>query len=79
MLHEYVFSVAMGEVQGYQLVFFALQGIAVGATLRWRPGRIVGIGVTFTINALTSVFFFASFQGLAPFYEDGLPTWLWGV
>ena len=78
-LHEYVFSVAVGGVQGYQLAFFSLQGIAVAATLRWRPGRIVGIGATFTINALTSVLFFASFQGLAPFYEDGPPTWLWGV
>ena len=36
-LHEYVFGIATGRVQGYQTAFFLLQGIAVAGTTRVRP------------------------------------------
>jgi len=78
ILHEYLFFVSLGSVQGFQLGFFSLQGAAVALTLRARPGRIVGIGGTFAFNALSSILFFASFHSLARFYDSGLPTWLWG-
>ncbi|MFC1575088.1 hypothetical protein ACFL5A_00375 [Gemmatimonadota bacterium] len=78
-LHEFVFFLAIGEIHGYQLAFFSLQGVAVAMTLRWTPHRMVGVGATFTFNALSSVLFFASIHGLMPLYEGGLPTWLWGV
>jgi hypothetical protein len=79
LLHEYVFSVAVGRVQGFQLAFFLMQGAAVVLTARVKPGRIIGVGTTFAFNALTSIMFFASVHGIAPFYEGGLPAWLWGA
>ena len=77
LLHEYLFTVAVGRVQGFQLAFFLVQGAAVALTLRAKPNRIVGVGATFTFNALTSILFFASVEGVLPFYVGGLPGWLW--
>ncbi len=77
LLHEYVFAAAVGSVQGFQLAFFLVQGAAVAVTLRVKPGHVIGVGFTFTFNALTSVLFFASVHGLAPFYSGGVPDWLW--
>src|SRR4030095_7897164 len=37
LVHEYVFGVSMGRVQGYQTVFFLLQGLGVAATARVHP------------------------------------------
>ena len=79
LLHEYVFSAGVGRVQGFQLAFFLMQGVAVVLTARVKPGRIIGVGTTFAFNALTSVLFFASIHGIAPFYEGELPEWLWGA
>jgi D-alanyl-lipoteichoic acid acyltransferase DltB (MBOAT superfamily) len=79
VLHEYVFGVAVGRVQGYQMAFFLLQGAAVAATLRaklrgWRvPAGCAG---TLGFNLLSSVLFFGSVQGVVPFYSRGLPGWL---
>ena len=78
LLHEYLFAAALGRVQGFQLAFFLLQGAAVALTLRVKPDRTIGVGFTFTFNALTSILFFASVHGVVPFYEDGIPGWLWG-
>ena len=79
ILHEYLFFTALGRIQGYQLAFFALQGTAVALTLRAKPGRFIGVGATFAFNALSSIFFFGSCHGLLPFYDRGLPEWLWGT
>jgi D-alanyl-lipoteichoic acid acyltransferase DltB (MBOAT superfamily) len=71
IIHEYVFDIAVGRVQGYQAAFFLIQGLAVAATLRVRPaGRaavpwVVG---TFAFNLATSVLFFASIGEVLPFY-----------
>ena len=78
IVHEYMFTVAHGRVQGYQLAFFSLQGVATVLTLRMKPSASLGVAGTFAFNALTSIFFFASFEGVVSFYDGGLPEWLWG-
>lgn len=77
--HEYAFAAATGRVEGYQMTFFLLQGMGVAATIRLRPrGSHVAAGVAGTIsfNVATSMFFFASVQGLVPLYVNPLPSWL---
>jgi hypothetical protein len=79
-IHEYVFGIAIGRVQGFQTTFFVLQGVAVAATLRVRPkGRLrvaVWTTATLTFNLFTSIFFFLSFHAIAPLYTNPLPWWL---
>jgi hypothetical protein len=81
VLHEYVFGIAIGRVQGYQTAFFLLQGAAVAATARvkargWR--EVPWTAGTLSFNLVSSVLFFASMNGLVPFYSRGLPAWLRG-
>lgn len=81
MMHEYIFSIAIGRVQGYQTAFFLLQGVAVAATasikVRGR-GAVLWVAATLAFNLVTSVLFFASMHELVPFYAHGLPAWLGG-
>ena len=79
ILHEYIFLAAVGQVQGYQTAFFAMQGLAAVATARvkvrgWR--RVPWTAVTLAFNMLSSVLFFASIHAVVPFYARGLPHWL---
>lgn len=80
LIHEYVFGIAIGRVQGFQTVFFMLQGVGVVLTLRVRPrGRVAvltGIVATLTFNLLSSIFFFLSFHAVVPLYANPLPAWL---
>ena len=82
LVHEYVFGVTLRRFQGYQTAFFLLQGLAVAATVRLRPARgsrtWLWICATWIFNLATSVFFFASVNGVVPFYSQGLPKWLAG-
>lgn len=82
LLHEFLFYAAIGRVQGYQTVFFALQGVAAATTLRVRAKKgwaaIPWIAATLAFNLASSVFFFASIHEVAPFYARGLPDWLQG-
>ena len=81
LLHELIFSAAIGRVQGYQMAFFAVQGLAAASTARvkvkgwsaipWTLGTLV-------FNLASSVLFFASIHGVVPFYSRGLPDWLQG-
>ena len=81
LLHELIFSAAIGRVQGYQTAFFAVQGLAAALTARvkvkgwlaipWTVGTLV-------FNLASSVLFFASIHGVVPFYSRGLPHWLQG-
>jgi hypothetical protein len=70
VLHEYVFGIVTGKVQGYQTAFFMLQGLAVCATLKLRPrrgvGRYAALSCTWAFNLATSLLFFASFQPIVP-------------
>ena len=81
LMHEYVFGVAIGRVQGYQTAFFLLQGCAVAATFRLKPTgakAVFWIGATLAFNLLTSMLFFASADALLPIYSQELPRWLQG-
>ncbi len=81
VMHEYVFAVAMGRVQGYQTAFFLLQGLAVALTGGFKPRgwrAIPAVVGTLAFNLATAVLFFASIHGIAPFYARGLPPWLPG-
>lgn len=71
LIHEYVFGIAAGGIQGCQLLFFMLQGLAVAVTMRVRPSaRIVPIWMTGTLffELSTSVLFFRSVDAVLPFY-----------
>jgi hypothetical protein len=79
LIHEYLFSMVIGRVQGYQMVFFLLQGCAVALTLGVKPigGRAIAWRLgTLAFNLASSVFFFASAQSVFQFYRNGLPAWL---
>jgi hypothetical protein len=82
LLHELIFCAAIGRVQGYQTVFFALHGIASAMTLRVKVRKgwaaVPWIGATLAFNLASSVFFFASIHAVTPFYARGLPSWLQG-
>jgi D-alanyl-lipoteichoic acid acyltransferase DltB (MBOAT superfamily) len=78
VIHEYVFAVGVGRVQGYQAAFFLVQGLAVAATLRVRPkGPWVApcVAGTFAFNVVSGVLFFGSVNGLLPFYRNRVPLW----
>lgn len=78
LIHEYLFGIAVGRFQGYQLMFFFLQGVGVVATFSLRPKRLLPLwtAATLAFNLLTAVFFFASLNGLVAFYSRPLPAWL---
>jgi hypothetical protein len=72
LVHEYLFDIAVGRVQGYQTIFFALHGAAVAATVHVRPQR--GLAplmflATLAFNLAASVFFFRSVDEVVPFYH----------
>jgi hypothetical protein len=76
IIHEYVFDMAVGRVQGYQAAFFAIQGVAVAATLRVRPDgwrAFPWVSGTFAFNLATGVLFFASVGEVLPFYASRAP------
>ena len=65
-IHEYVFGIATGRFQGWQMLFFLVQGAAVALTSRWRPRG--GMAITLAFNLTTSVWFFRSVAAAVPFY-----------
>jgi len=78
LIHEFVFTVAIGRIQGYQAAFFLLQGCAVAATARIKPrgwGAAVWIAGTFAFNLATGVLFFGSVNEILPFYDSPPPLW----
>jgi MBOAT, membrane-bound O-acyltransferase family len=81
LMHEYIFSAAIGRVQGYQAVFFAVQGLAAALTAGVKARgwwALPSIAATLAFNLVSSVFFFASLHGVVPFYAGGLPQYLQG-
>jgi hypothetical protein len=79
VMHEYLFAVALWRIEGFQIAFFMIQGLAVVATWRLRPvgaWAVIGIGLTLAFNLLTALLFFASLGGVLPFYAEGRPWWL---
>lgn len=79
LIHEYVFAIPVGRVQGYQTLFFMIQGCAVAATMQVKPRSVTTvpwIAGTLLFNLVSSVLFFASLDGVVPFYSRGVPGWL---
>jgi hypothetical protein len=83
VMHEYLFAIALGRLQGFQLAFFLSHGLAAVLTYRLRPkGWQVPLGVALTVlfTLATLVLFTASVHDvLAPlglFYAHGRPS-LW--
>ncbi len=71
LVHEYVFGIAVGRIQGCQILFFSLQGFAVVATMSTRPSERMSslwIAGTLVFNLSTSVLFFQSVDAVLPFY-----------
>jgi hypothetical protein len=71
LVHEYVFGVATGRVQGWQFLFFLTQGLATVVTIRvsprgWRTG--VWLAGTLVFNLASATFFFRSVDAVYPFY-----------
>jgi hypothetical protein len=76
LVHEYVFGIIIGRVQGFQTLFFLIQGLAVAATLRARPRRTtkwIARAGTLAFNLVVSVLFFASVNQIIPYYSRPLP------
>ncbi len=72
VFHEYLFDITVGRLQGYQMAFFMIQGLAVAATLRVRPRgwrALPWVAATFVFNLATSTLFFASVNEVLPFYS----------
>jgi hypothetical protein len=70
--HEYLFAITIGRVQGWQTLYFVLNGLAVAATYRLRPrGYLVPLCVAATIafNLLASIIFCQSLTEIVPFYS----------
>lgn len=76
LIHEYVFGIAAGRLQGWQVLFFLTQGIAVAATMHLRPTgwqRRVAFALTLLFNLATSLLFFQSVIQVIPFYSSRPP------
>ncbi len=72
LLHEFLFDITTMRIQGYQIAFFLVQGVAVALTLQARPKgwiRVIAIGATLSFNLATGTLFFASIDEILPFYE----------
>lgn len=80
-IHEYVFSVSAGHFQGYQLVFFLVQGVGVVLTARTKlPAVLRPLGAVLTLGFLVAsgVFFMASLDQIIPIYVNPVPSLLRG-
>lgn len=78
IMHEYVFSIALGRLQGWQMAFFIIQGVAALATIRIKPRgwfAVLWTGATFSFNIATGVLFFVAIDRLVTFYSRPLPAW----
>jgi hypothetical protein len=72
LIHEYVFDIDVGRIQGYQTAFFLVQGLAVAATRGVKPRgwrAVPWIAGTWGFTLASSVLFFASVDEVFPFYS----------
>jgi len=80
LVHEYIAAVGLRTVQGYQLAFFMIQGVAVAATARLAPrGPVaVALAVTATLifNILAALLFCATVAQIADLYSADAPAWM---
>jgi len=82
VLHEYIAGIALQNVQGFQMAFFMIQGVAVVATRRLQPrGRaavVACIAATMLLNLAVSLLFCASLAQMTDLYSPGAPAWMIG-
>lgn len=72
LMHELVFGVATGRMQGWQMLFFMVQGCAVAATLRVQPrswAAPLWWAATLTFNLTTAMLFCRSVDQIIAFYQ----------
>jgi hypothetical protein len=72
VVHEYLFAITIGRVMGWQLLYFALHGLATVATFRIRPRGwmvIPCVAGTIAFNLVMSILFFKSVDFVLPFYS----------
>ena len=72
LMHEYAFGVATGQAQGWQMLFFMVQGCAAAATLRIRPtdrAAPLWLAGTLAFNLATAMLFCRSMDGVIQFYQ----------
>lgn len=72
LVHEHVFGIAAGQVQGVQMLFFLVQGLATVVTMRLRPTgwwMLPAALLTISFNLVTSLLFFQSVNSVVPFYS----------
>ena len=73
VLHEYLAWILVGSIQGYQMTYFALHGLATALTFRVRPRtraqKLAGASLTLAFTGLTAVLFFASVDQFFPWYS----------
>lgn len=71
VIHEAIFSSAVGHLQGYQMAYFALQAVAVVATMRFKPkgnAAIAATVATICFNLVSSLLFALSVDEVVPFF-----------
>jgi D-alanyl-lipoteichoic acid acyltransferase DltB (MBOAT superfamily) len=71
LAHEYVFVIASGRLQAWQLLFFSLQGAAAIVTSRLQPRgwhALPCIAATIAFNLAAALLFFRSVNTVLPFY-----------
>ena len=79
LIHEYAFGIVTQRLQGYQMAFFMVQGVAVVATQRVKPKgsrTVLWIVGTIAFNLVTSMLFFASLNQIWPYWSAGAPAFL---
>jgi hypothetical protein len=79
LFHEYAFGIVTERLQGYQMAFFMVQGLAVAATQRIKPEgwhAVLWTVGTVAFNLATSVLFFASVNQIWPFWSASAPALL---
>jgi hypothetical protein len=76
VIHEYVFDIPAGRVLGWQMLFFILQGLAVLATVRLRPGGWLTVPaslLTLAFNLASAWLFLRCLNVVLPFYVNRSP------
>lgn len=74
--HEYLATLMIGRVLGYQVLVFAIFGVAAAATWRWRPRGLVAVASwagTLVFMAAVSVLFFLSADAFMEWYRTPVP------
>ncbi len=79
LLHEYIAAIGVGRVQGFQMAFFLVQGLAVAATWKVRPrGWLAAPWTALTVAFMlgSALLFAASAAQIFDVYSDHAPAWM---